>query len=182
MQFRAMIALNLSDNALSGHIPSSIQNLKNLECLDLSNNSLSGEIPRELASLNFLAYLNLSNNDLVGEIPKGTQIQTFDGDSFEGNEKLCGPPLTRNCSNIGMPTPETPQSHSKSSIDWSLLSAELGFIFGFGVFILPLLFWKRWSFWYSKHVDEMLHKIIPQLDFSYEHRRGQTRRTLRRRY
>ncbi|XP_027907242.1 receptor-like protein 7 [Vigna unguiculata] len=182
MQFKAMMALDLSNNALSGHIPSSIENLKNLESLDMSNNSLSGEIPRELASLNFLAYLNLSNNDLVGEIPKGTQIQTFDGDSFEGNEKLCGPPLTRNCSNIGMPTPETPQSHSKSSIDWSLLSAELGFIFGFGVFILPLLFWKRWSFWYSKHVDEMLHKIIPQLDFSYEHRRGQTRRTLRRRY
>ncbi|XP_027907161.1 receptor-like protein 7 [Vigna unguiculata] len=182
MQFKAMMALNLSNNALSGHIPSSIENLKNLESLDMSNNSLSGEIPRELASLNFLAYLNLSNNDLVGEIPKGTQIQTFDGDSFEGNEKLCGPPLTRNCSNIGMPTPETPQSHSKSSIDWSLLSAELGFIFGFGVFILPLLFWKRWSFWYSKHVDEMLHKIIPQLDFSYEHRRGQTHRTLRRRY
>ncbi|QCE04513.1 LRR receptor-like serine/threonine-protein kinase FLS2 [Vigna unguiculata] len=180
MQFKAMMALNLSNNALSGHIPSSIENLKNLESLDLSNNSLCGEIPRELASLNFLAYLNLSNNDLVGEIPKGTQIQTFDGDSFEGNEKLCGPPLTRNCSNIGMPTPETHQSHSKSSIDWSLLSAELGFIFGFGVFILPLLFWKRWSFWYSKHVDEMLHKIIPQLDFSYEHRRGQTCRTLRR--
>ena len=182
MQFKAMMALNLSNNAFSGHIPSSIENLKNLESLDLSNNSLCGEIPRELASLNFLAYLNLSNNDLVGEIPKGTQIQTFDGDSFEGNEKLCGSPLTRNCSNSGMPTPETPQSHSKNSIDWSLLSVELGFIFGFGVFIIPLLFWKRWSFWYSKQMDEIFHKIIPQLDFAYEHQRGHTRQTLRRRY
>jgi len=182
MQFKAMIALNLSNNALSGHIPSSIENLKNLESLDLSNNSLNGEIPGELASLSFLAYLNLSNNHLVGEIPKGTQIQSFDGDSFEGNEKLCGPPLIRNCSNNGMPTPEAPQSDTESSIDWNLLSAELGFIFGFGIFILPLLFWKRWRLWYSKHVDEMLHKIVPQLDFAYEHRRGQTYRTLRRRY
>ncbi|KAK7382635.1 hypothetical protein VNO80_01587 [Phaseolus coccineus] len=182
MQFKAMLALNLSNNALSGHIPSSIENLKNLESLDLSNNSLNGEIPGELASLNFLAYLNLSNNHLVGKIPKGTQIQSFDGDSFEGNEKLCGPPLTRNCSNDGMPTPETPQSHTQSSIDWNLLSAELGFVFGFGIFILPLLFWKRWRLWYSKQVDEMLHKIIPMLDFAYVHQRGQTYRTLRRRY
>jgi len=180
MQFKAMIALNLSNNALSGHIPSSIENLKNLESLDLSHNSLNGEIPGELASLTFLAYLNLSNNHLVGEIPKGTQIQSFDGDSFEGNEKLCGPPLTRNCSNNGMPTPETPKSHTQSSIDWNLLSAELGFVFGFGVFILPLLFWKRWRLWYSKEVEEMLHKIIPMLDFAYEHQRGKTYRTLRR--
>ncbi|CAJ1949387.1 unnamed protein product [Sphenostylis stenocarpa] len=179
MQFKAIMALNLSNNALSGHIPSSIENLKNLESLDLSNNFLNGEIPRQLASLNFLAYLNLSNNHLVGEIPKGTQIQTFEGDSFEGNEKLCGPPLTRICSNPGVPTPETPQSDTKSSIDWSLLSAELGFIFGFGIFVLPLVFWRRWRFWYSKLVDEMLYKIIPQLDFVYEYQRGQRCKTLR---
>ncbi|RDX88356.1 Receptor-like protein 12, partial [Mucuna pruriens] len=178
MQFKALNALNLSHNALSGHIPSSIGNLKNLESLDLSNNSFSGQIPSELASLSFLEYLNLSYNHLVGEIPKGTQIQTFDAYSFEGNEGLCGPPLTHNCSNDGVPTPETPHSHTESSIDWNFLSLELGCIFGFGIFIFPILFWRRWRLWYSKHVDEMLHRIIPQLDFVYEHRGGKRYKTL----
>ncbi|TKY63532.1 Receptor protein 12 [Spatholobus suberectus] len=179
MQFEGLNALNLSNNALSGYIPSSIGNLKNLESLDLSNNSFSGEIPPGLASLSFLAYLNLSYNHLVGEIPKGTQIQSFDADSFEGNQELCGPPLTHNCSNDGVPTPETPHSNTESSIDWNLLSTELGFIFGFGIFIFPLIFWRRWRLWYSKHVDEMLQRIIPQLDFVYEHRGGKRYRTLR---
>ncbi|RZC29543.1 Receptor-like protein 6 [Glycine soja] len=178
MQFTAMIALNLSNNALSGHIPQSIGNLKNLESLDLSNNSFNGEIPTELASLSFLEYLNLSYNHLAGEIPTGTQIQSFDADSFEGNEELCGSPLTHNCSNDGVPTPETPHSHTESSIDWNLLSIELGFIFGFGIFILPLILWRRWRLWYSKHVEEMLHRIIPHLDFVYEHQGGHRYRTL----
>ncbi|XP_028236571.1 receptor-like protein 54 isoform X2 [Glycine soja] len=182
MQFKGLNALNLSNNALSGHVPSSIGNLKNLESLDLSNNSFNGEIPTELASLSFLAYLNLSYNHLVGEIPKGTQVQSFDADSFEGNEELFGPPLTHNCSNDEVPTPETPHSHTESSIDWTFLSVELGCIFGFGIFILPLIFWSRWRLWYSKRVDEMLHRIIPQLDFAYQHRGGKRYKILVWRY
>ncbi|KAL2344265.1 hypothetical protein Fmac_005550 [Flemingia macrophylla] len=180
MQFKALIALNLSNNALSGHIPSSVGNLKNLESLDLSNNSFRGGIPTQLASLSFLAYLNLSFNHLVGEIPMGTQIQSFDSDSFEGNEELCGPPLTHNCNNDRVLTRETSHSHTgQSSIDWNLLSIELGFIFGFGIFTFPLIFWRRWRSWYFKHVDEMLRRIVPQLDFVYVHREGQRYRTLR---
>ncbi|KAL2320038.1 hypothetical protein Fmac_029007 [Flemingia macrophylla] len=183
MQFKALIALNLSNNALSGHIPSSIGNLKNLESLDLSNNSFRGEIPIQLASLSFLGYLNLSFNHLVGEIPMGTQIQSFDSDSFEGNEELCGPPLIHNCNNDTVLTRVTSHSHTgQSSIDWNLLSIELGFIFGFGIFTFPLILWRRWRLWYFKHVDEMLHRIIPQLDFVYVHREGQRYRTLRWRY
>ncbi|XP_061368230.1 receptor-like protein 7 [Gastrolobium bilobum] len=184
MHLNALNALNLSHNAFLGHIPSSLGNLKNLESLDLSNNSLNGEIPIELASLSFLEYLNLSFNHLVGEIPKGTQIQSFDADSFKGNEKLYGPPLTNNCSNDGgkgllPPASETPHSHSKSSINWNFLSAELGFTFGLGIFIFPLIFLKRWRLWYSKQLDELLYRIIPQLDFVYEYHRGKSYRTLR---
>ncbi|XP_054820659.1 receptor-like protein 7 [Prosopis cineraria] len=97
MNFQALHALNLSQNAFSGHIPSSIGNLKYLEALDLSMNSFSAE----LAGLYFLEFLNLSYNHLTGPIPLGTQIQSFEADSFEGNyEGLCGPPLTHNC-NLG---------------------------------------------------------------------------------
>ncbi|KAG5022765.1 hypothetical protein JHK85_019107 [Glycine max] len=45
VSLRALNALNLSHNAFSSHIPSSIGNLIYLESLDLLNNNLSGEIP-----------------------------------------------------------------------------------------------------------------------------------------
>ena len=80
-------ALDLSHISLSGQIPSSIGNLRELESLDLSNNALDGEIPTQLANLNldgeiltqlanlkFLSFLNLSFNNLVGRIPTVTQI------------------------------------------------------------------------------------------------------------
>ncbi|GAU40711.1 hypothetical protein TSUD_263610 [Trifolium subterraneum] len=187
MQFKALNALNLSHNAFVGHIPPYVGNLKNLESMDLSNNSLSGEIPQELSSLYFLEYLNLSFNHLVGKIPTGTQIQSFDADSFKGNDGLYGAPLTNNCGNYETqqsppPTSETPHSHNESSIDWSFLSMELGFIFGFGVFVVPILCWKKLRLWYSKHVDEMLYRFIPQLDYVYEQHEGKRYRTLRWKY
>jgi len=187
MQFKALNALNLSHNAFMGHIPASMGNLKNLECLDLSNNSLNGEIPQELSSIYFLEYMNLSLNHLVGRIPLGTQIQSFDADSFKGNEGLCGPPLTNNCDDDGVqglppPASELSHSHNASSIDWNFLSVELGFIFGFGIFILPLIFLMKWRLWYSKHADEMLYRFIPQLDFVYEQHEGKRYKSLRWRY
>jgi len=187
MEFKALNALNLSHNAFTGHIPSSVGNLKNLESMDFSNNFFNGEIPQELSSLSFMGYLNLSFNHLVGRIPLGTQIQTFDADSFEGNEGLCGPPMTNNCSDDGrqgLPPPASESSHSRndSFIDWDFLSLELGFIFGFGIFILPLICRKKWRLWYSKHVDRMLYRIIPQLDFVFEQHEGKRYKILRWRY
>jgi len=187
MEFKALNALNLSHNAFTGHIPSSVGNLKNLESMDFSNNFFSGEIPQELSSLSYMGYLNLSFNHLVGKIPLGTQVQTFDADSFEGNEGLCGPPLTNNCSDDGvqgLPPQASESSHSqnKSSIDWNFLSVELGYIFWFGIFILPLIFLMKWRLWYSKYVDELLYRFIPQLDFVYEQHEGKRYRTLRWRY
>ncbi|KAG5021975.1 hypothetical protein JHK85_018317 [Glycine max] len=184
MNLTALHALNLSQNSFSGSIPSSIGNLKHLESLDLSINSLGGEIPMELAKLSFLAVMNISYNHLVGKIPTGTQIQTFEADSFIGNEGLCGPPLTPNCDGEGgqglsPPASETLDSHKGGSIEWNFLSVELGMIFGFGIFIFPLIFWKRWRIWYSKHVDDILCKIVPQLDFVYVQRGGQNYRIMR---
>ena len=179
VSLRALNVLNLSHNALSSHIPSSIGNLMNIESLDLSNNSLSGEIPPELASLNFLAYLNLSFNHLWGEIPTGTQMQTFDASSFEGNEGLCGPPL-KDCTNDrGGHSSPTPVYGMYGSIDWNFLSVELGFIFGLGIVIIPLSLSECWRLLYWKHVDDLLYKLVPQLGFFYEQNRGQRYRSLR---
>ncbi|KAK7294741.1 hypothetical protein RJT34_17641 [Clitoria ternatea] len=178
MSLTRLYFLNLSHNAFSSHIPSSIGNLVNLESLDLSNNNLSGSIPIGLASLNFLAYLNLSFNHLVGKIPTGTQMQTFEPSSFEGNEGLCGAP-TKDCTNgVGHSSP-TPAYETHISIDWNFLSVELGFIFGFGVIILPLIFLERWRLLYWEKVDNLLYMVVPKFVFVYEHYNGQKYRTLR---
>ncbi|GLU17276.1 hypothetical protein SLE2022_336560 [Rubroshorea leprosula] len=93
--------LNLSHNNLTGHIPPSLGNLTNLEWLDLSSNELVGKIPDELVSLTQLSVLNLSNNHLVGRIPQGSQFNTFENGSYEGNLGLCGFPLSKSCDGIG---------------------------------------------------------------------------------
>ena len=61
--------LDLSDNSLTGRIPSELGNLTNLIRLYLDNNSLSGSIPPELGSLINLTNLYLNDNSLTGRIP-----------------------------------------------------------------------------------------------------------------
>ncbi|KAM3685817.1 hypothetical protein ACJW31_11G147800 [Castanea mollissima] len=91
--------LNLSWNQLTGKIPENIGALHSLETLDLSCNHLSVPIPPSMSSLTFLSHLNLSYNNLFGPIPSANQFQTFiDPSIYEGNPKLCGPPLITNCS------------------------------------------------------------------------------------
>ena len=179
MNFTGLHVLNLSHNAFTGRIPPSVGKLKQLESLDLSSNNFDGEIPTQLASLTFLSYLNLSFNHLVGRIPIGTQLQSFSKGSFEGNARLCGPPLTTNCSNQVPPPPSEGNSDSGTFIEWNFLSVELGFVFGLGIIIVPLMFWKRWRLWYWRHGDNILYRVFPQLDFVYEQRGGQNYRSLR---
>ncbi|KAG6643447.1 receptor-like protein 6 [Carya illinoinensis] len=165
--------LNLSHNAFTGQIPSTLAKLSNLESLDLSSNELTGEIPQQLADgLIFLSVINLSFNQLVGRIPRIKQFATFSETSYEGNKGLCGFPLKENCSGDGVP-PIFEETHSNSGIvvDWNYLSAELGFVFGFGIVIMPLMFWKRWRFWYSKKIDDIPFKIFPKLYLGKEYRR-----------
>ncbi|KAH1096181.1 hypothetical protein J1N35_013102 [Gossypium stocksii] len=105
---RSLKALNLSKNSFSGEIPAALQNLKDLESLDRSRNNLSGKIPPQLTSLTFLAALNFSYNKLEGSIPQSNQFITFTNDSYRGNPKLCGLPLSRKCNEVGLPMPSPP--------------------------------------------------------------------------
>ncbi|XP_034213204.1 receptor-like protein 2 [Prunus dulcis] len=97
-QLQLLRKLNLDSNNFSGVIPDQISNLKNLELLNLSKNHLSGTIPLSLVSLTFLKQFNVSYNNLQGPIPTGTQLQSFNASAFEGNPKLCGAPLANKCS------------------------------------------------------------------------------------
>ncbi len=64
-----VIEIKLSDNNLSGSIPSQLGKLSNLEILDLNSNQLSGNIPSQLGNLSYLEILNLGKNQLSGSIP-----------------------------------------------------------------------------------------------------------------
>ncbi|XP_038974930.1 receptor-like protein EIX2 [Phoenix dactylifera] len=93
-----LVSLNLSGNHLTGEIPEKIGALRQLESLDLSRNNLFGGIPSSMIFLTFLSYLNLSYNNFSGRVPTGNQLQTFtDPSIYAGNPSLCGFPLTQKC-------------------------------------------------------------------------------------
>jgi len=62
-------AINLSENNLSGTLPTEIGVFSNLITLNLDHNAISGEIPAEIGNLSNLAELNLWINKLTGNIP-----------------------------------------------------------------------------------------------------------------
>ncbi|XP_059641026.1 probable inactive receptor kinase At5g10020 [Cornus florida] len=64
-----MESLDLSNNSLSGTLPSDIGNLGRLKLLNLARNDLSGRMPNELSKLSSLEYLDLSNNNFRDKIP-----------------------------------------------------------------------------------------------------------------
>ncbi|CDP12924.1 unnamed protein product [Coffea canephora] len=61
--------LDLSDNSLTGFLPSDVGNLGRLRLLNLARNQMSGDLPSELNKINGLEYLDLSNNNFKGKIP-----------------------------------------------------------------------------------------------------------------
>ncbi|KAF3948340.1 hypothetical protein CMV_025648 [Castanea mollissima] len=158
---RELQSLNLSYNLLIGSIPVNIGIMGSLECIDFSMNQLSGQIPSSMSSLTFLNHLNLSNNSLIGKIPLSTQLQSFEASSFIGN-KLCGPPLTDNCT-INSVKPNNENIGSKGTlgleVDWFYVSMALGFVVGFLGVCCTLLLNKQWRIIYFRLLDHMGNRL-----------------------
>ncbi|XP_060968873.1 receptor-like protein 33 [Cannabis sativa] len=135
---KALYSLNLSNNALTGHIPPSLGTLTELESLDLSQNHLSGEIPGELTNLKFLQKFDVSHNNLTGLIPQENQFYTFENNSFEGNQGLCGEPLSKKCEDSLLPPSASNQDDDSDSgieLDWKFILAGLvsGLVIGVSI-------------------------------------------------
>ncbi|PON83298.1 Tyrosine-protein kinase [Trema orientale] len=112
-----LTGLDLSNNRLSGTIPSDIGSLLPfVTTLDLSNNDFSGEIPKGLANCSYLNVLKLDHNRLTGNVPEelrllsrinqftvannilSGQVPDFNtshitSESYANNPQLCGGPL-----------------------------------------------------------------------------------------
>lgn len=67
---KKVIFLDLSNNNLSGKLPSEIGDLVNLQMLNLANSNLEGAIPESIGNLKLLTNLNLADNGLTGDIPE----------------------------------------------------------------------------------------------------------------
>ncbi|PIN01690.1 Leucine-rich repeat protein [Handroanthus impetiginosus] len=159
---KSLYGLNLSHNELTGSIPASIGNLRQLNSLDLSVNKLTGKIPVELASLTFIGFLNLSYNRLFGRIPEGSQLRTFQADSFKGNDGLCGFPVDKNCKKEESIVTVVSPSESQNEIDWDYVSVAMGFAVGLGSTVWLILHCKRWREMCFGKVDQILLKCFPK--------------------
>ncbi|WRX28308.1 Leucine-rich repeat - like 10 [Theobroma cacao] len=91
--------IDFSSNQFKGKVPDVVGELKDLLVVNFSHNSQTGQIPPSLENLNliFLSVLNLSQNNFVGPVPKGNQFDTFTNNSYVGNLRLCGFPLSNEC-------------------------------------------------------------------------------------
>ncbi|KAJ1383715.1 Leucine-rich repeat [Sesbania bispinosa] len=153
-----LVSLNLSSNNLSGEITSKIGRLTSLEFLDLSRNHLFGSIPSSLTQIDRLSMLNLSNNNLSGRIPIGTQLQSFDASSYEGNADLCGKPLDKKCPGDEI-APQEPKTHDGSSQEDKnsiYLSVSLGFITGFWGLLGSVLLNRTWRHAYILFLNNII--------------------------
>jgi len=114
-----------------------------------------------MATLSFLSYLNLSCNNFSGQIPIGTQLQSFNVSSYNGNPELCGAPLSK-CSM--KKNPVNAMQHRINEDDEfdeeSLyLGMGVGFIVGFcGVFGSFLIF-RKWRHGYFRFLNQVYDQL-----------------------
>ncbi|XP_010514707.1 PREDICTED: pollen receptor-like kinase 3 [Camelina sativa] len=127
----------LDNNRLSGKIPSSLMQLLGIEELHMQGNQFSGEIPPPAAGNTILKSLDLSNNNLEGEIPKSIAERKNLEMKFEGNQKLCGPPLSTKCEDKPSSTGE------KNEVTTKAIFMVILFLLIFLIVVAIITRWKK---------------------------------------
>jgi len=160
-------SLNLSNNFLTGPIPNSCKNLKNMESLDLSHNKLSGGIPFEFVEMTYLSVFSVAYNNLSGRVPSEKQFLTFGTQCYDGNPNLCGDPLPRNCSTANLLEPGHEDEKEETRIIDSPLFfyafVAVSYAFGFWVFFGILIIKKNWRHIYFRAVDRIIESYFEML-------------------
>ncbi|RYR14495.1 hypothetical protein Ahy_B04g071081 [Arachis hypogaea] len=192
---RKLEVLNLGNNILSDEFPCFLGNITSLQVLVLRSNRLHGPIDcsHNTSHWKMLRVVDLASNKFIGILP-GKLLQSWTAMMDDENyARENGGYLFFNMYDFGH---YIHFNDMLALINIAIVKrlakifandppfmfddiAELGFTFGIGVIILPLIFWKKWRLWYSKHVDDLLWRIIPHLDFVYEQRGQHKYRTLR---
>lgn len=134
--------LNLSHNNLSGPTPSTFSSFSSLLQMDFSNNNLVGSIPPGFVALSNLEYVDFSYNNLDGPIPFGTRFRDI---SFLGNAHLCGEVLNVPCSlpaapplNL-VPLSLPDEVWQEPSVPWSWVGFIIGSMVSFLVALVLFL-------------------------------------------
>ena len=81
--------LYMRRNFFQGEIPTSLGSLRGIQVMDLSQNNLSSQITTFLEKLS-LKNLNLSFNDFQGEVPIKGVFANSSAISLIRNSRLCG--------------------------------------------------------------------------------------------
>ncbi|PRQ58097.1 putative protein kinase RLK-Pelle-LRR-XII-1 family [Rosa chinensis] len=81
--------LHLQGNFLEGVLPSSMKDLRGIRDLDLSDNKFSGHIPQFLQGFGNLQHLNLSFNEFWGAVSIEGIYKNASATSVVGNTGLC---------------------------------------------------------------------------------------------
>ncbi|KAM6552654.1 hypothetical protein CsatB_013416 [Cannabis sativa] len=161
-KLKSLKGLNFSQIKLKGSIPMSLIDLSNLKRLDLSSNDLSGKILSEMTDLTQLSYLDLSYNKLEGPIPLGNQFETFNNDSYEGNLKLCGFPLSKSCNTrVQQRDGDHGEEHTNHIIlDWKIvmLGYGCGLIIGISLGYI-VIYSEKFDYWLYKNTRGIQYRI-----------------------
>ncbi|XWS27758.1 hypothetical protein CRYUN_Cryun25bG0008100 [Craigia yunnanensis] len=160
-----LTSIDLSNNKFEGEIPKVIEKLNSLKGLNLSHNNLTGwEGSTAIARSDISLSLNLSEKELVGCIPRGKQFNTFENNSYEGNEGLRGFPLSSDCINNVPPQPPPSNSleeeESKSIIAFGWKIVLTGYCCGvlFGLAVGYVVFRTGKPKWIVSFVENQHHK------------------------
>ena len=141
LHFSEIFSLKMGPTALFTHLK-----IISLQCFQFQF-SISAKI-RFIQTDLFLSISNLSFNQLVGLIPYIKLFGTFLEAFLWKEQRIMWVPFEDKCAFWRSPplTFEDIPPYFGPSIDWNCLSAELGFVFGFGM-IIALLYFGRGGDW-----------------------------------
>jgi len=86
-KFATLESLSLTENGLTGRIPTEIGNLRYMQAMWLYDNFLTGTIPSSIDQFEYMYEFDVSNNQLQGIIPNG--ICGLADENFGILEYLC---------------------------------------------------------------------------------------------